>query len=450
MSAPREAALAAFGSALLLVLLTGGWGPALLAGLAGGGAWAFARLQGVGVAGAALTASGYVTSATFLVDPSPTGLVAAILPWVLAILPGAAPGAGHLLLVVLALALAGPRVEGGGTPDLVSVGLLLGLAGAGLLLHRARSRELALLLVLMLVVLLFRRGPTDGWSLALIPGSWASAFAPTSEASVRGWVAAPILLLAGSSLFGTGGPRRKVLFTGTALAFGLGLGLPGLADTWRSIPLLGEVAPVSLAPLAALGLALLAGETFESRSPRERAMVLALAIPLAVLTPIDPPPQCGAGLSWEQAGLAQPLPVQPGGLIDLEGWVQGDLPEGSLTIELSSGGEVYERSTHLDRAEDGRVAHFSLTEPLDTRPLPMGLWSVAARIEARGGVSLRPLGRFIAGQPPHPRGDLGAWILAGLVILAPASGRWRWLVLGAVIAQAWLVATLLLAPALPA
>lgn len=449
MSAPRESALAAVGATLLLALLTGEWASAVLPGLAGGGVWALMRLRGVGVVGSALAASGYATSATFLVGPLPTGVVAAALPWALAALPGAAPGAGHLLLAALGLALVGPRAEGGGAPDLVAAGLLFGLAGAGLLLRRAGLRELALLLVLALAVLLLRRGPTSGWSLGFAPGSWASAFAPLPDAPVRVWVAAPLLLLAGSSLFRAGGAPRGALLAGTLLALGLGLGLPGLADTWRSIPLLGEAAPVSLAPLAALGIALIAGETFEATTARQRAMVLALAVPLAVLAPADPPPQPGVGLPAEQAGLAQPLPVQPGGVVDLEGWVQGDLPGGALTIGLCSAGEVYELPASLDRAEDGKVAHFRLVEPLDTRPLPMGVWSVEARFEARGGASMRPLGRFLAGQPRRQGRDLGAWILAGLVLLAPASGRWRWLALGAVVAHAWLVSALFLAPAIP-
>ena len=147
--------------------------------------------------------------------------------------------------------------------------------------------------------------------------------------------------------------------------------------------------------------------------------------------------------------LGAPLAAQPGGALDLEGWIRGDLPAGSLTLEVAGDGWTFDLPTRLERAEDGRVAAFELARPLDARRLPLGLWGITARFEGRGAASRRPLGSFLSGAPPRPYGDLGPWLLALAVLLAPSRGRWRWLPCGAVVACGWLAASMLLPAALP-
>ncbi len=104
-----------------------------------------------------------------------------------------------------------------------------------------------------------------------------------------------------------------------------------------------------------------------------------------------------------------------------------------------------------DASSDRRVESFRLAEPLDTRRLPFDVWTAVARFRAEqrpGGPaeSVRPLASFLPGEEPVPFADLGPWILALASLFAPGRGRWRWLPLGVVIAQAWLVGQVFLAP----
>lgn len=441
----REATLAALAAAALLAL---SGGPAQVPGAAtaAAGAWMFARRRGLDAASAALLAAGYSTSATFQVSGPLEGLAAGALPWVLALAPGGAPRWAHLGVALLLLAALGPSGawgEAAGGPDLVAAGAVLAAVGAGLALQRGgRGREVALVLAVALVVVVLRRGPASGWTLSLAPGAWSGAYVPALESPARAWVAAPVVLLAGAALLG--GAGVGALGAAGLLAGSLALGLPGVVDLWLATPLLGEVAPVAVAPLAALGASAAAAHVLEARPPRARLGVLALAAPLVALAPPDPRPAPKPVPTDAQVALAAPLAVQPGGRLDLAGWIQGDPPDGGLVLELACGATRRVLPAQVLPAEDGRVATFALEEPLEATRLPLGAWSVSAVVEGRGGSSRRLLGSFLSGAPPVRHGDLGPWVLALAVLLAPGHGRWRWLALGAVLANAWLVGGILL------
>ena len=172
--------------------------------------------------------------------------------------------------------------------------------------------------------------------------------------------------------------------------------------------------------------------------------VLALAAPVVALAPHDPPPSLETVPPDGQVALIAPLPPQPGGLLDLAGWIQGEPPQGALAVELVSGETRRVLPVRVTRAEDGRFATFVLEEPVDATRLPLTAWSAWATVEGRGGRVRRPLAVFLSGDPAAPYADLGPWLLALAVLFAPGRGRWRWLALGAVLGNAWLVGATLL------
>jgi hypothetical protein len=436
-------------------------------GLGTAGAWVCARRLGLAAWIAAPVAAAYGTSGPFQV-PSGAGAwaggiwAAALLPWVIAGAPEGRPGGRRLGLVVLSLALAGPRSTGWGLspgrPDLVAIGILLAACGAALVLRRSQARharELALGLTVVLAALLWRRGPDPGWSLALLPTSWGTALAPGADSPASAFVSAPVLLLAGACLIGARDRGRLgALVPVSLLAWLVAFGVPGLADTWRALPLLGEVSPRALAPLGTLGLALLAGLSLARQSGRERWVALALAVPLAVLAPPDPAPRLVPGTPDDLITLAHDLGERPAGPIDLSGWLRGDLPPGPISLRLTCVGRApIELRARRGVKPPGELAvPPGVVEPeyfsgpsLDARRLPPGAWTVIAVVHTvdRSGAPLqssRYLGAFLAGEAPVPGSDIPTWVLALVVLVAPARGRWRWLFLGVVLAQGWLVA----------
>ena len=463
MSAPKES-LAVIGAGTLLQLGRGVLDPhrsvgelvliAALVGLAAGGAWAFARLRGLHAFSASLGAAAYATAAAIALAPLGTLIVAALLPWVFCCAPEGGPSLGWVLAAGALLVLFGPAAEvpAPGAIDLVAVGLALALVGAAELFASGRQRELALLLLLVIVIGWLRRGPDPGFSQVFLPGRFALTLAPNGEDPLRGWLAAPVWLFAlAAALSGQEGARAGVLVPAAWCCVALLLGLPGLTDLWRAAPLIGDRAPVALAPLAAFGLSWSAAWGFERVPPRSRWVALAVAVPAAVLAPTDPPPQVPRLAHDAQVRLDEAVPQQPGGRLVLTGRVEGELDPASFQLELVRGVHTWLLPVEVTRPAGGGLRFEAAPVAVDA--LPFGVYQIQARLRAADrptlGEVVRPLAIFRSGDPPRTGSDLGAWVLALAVLGAPTNRRWRWVPLGVVMAQALIVAAGLWRPFLP-
>jgi hypothetical protein len=198
-------------------------------------------------------------------------------------------------------------------------------------------------------------------------------------------------------------------------------------------------------------------------SMQPRWIVLALAVPLIVLAPPDSAPRLRPAALDDLITLNTQLEARPAGLVDLSGWLRADLPPGQLSLRLTCAGRApiqlsvkrgAELPPGMEVPADVNVHQFFRGPEVDTRRLPPGAWLLTAVLDTqdRSGAPLESsqvLGSFLAGGRPVPGSDIPAWLLALAVLMAPVRGRWRWLFLGAVLAQAWLVAqTFLTAAAL--
>lgn len=463
MSAPKES-LAVIGAGTLLQLCRGVLDPhrsvgelvlvAVLVGLAAGGAWAFARLRGLHAFAASMGAAAYATAASVALAPLGTLIVAALLPWVFCAAPEGGLRLGWVLAAGALLALFGPAAEvpAPGGIDLVAVGLALAVVGAARLFASGRQRELGLLFLLVLVIGWLHRGPDPGFSQAFLPGRFARTLAPNGEDPLRGWLAAPVWLFAvAGGLSGQEEARAGALVPAAWCCVALLLGLPGITDLWRAAPLIGDRAPIAVAPLAAFGLSWSAAWGFERVPPRSRWVALAVAVPVAVLAPKDSPPEVPRLAHDAQVRLDEAVPQQPGGRLVLTGRVEGELDPASFQLELVRGVRSWPLATEVARSAGGGLRFEA--DPLVVDALPFGVYQVQARLRAADrpamGEVVRPLAIFRSGNPPRTGSDLGAWLLALVILAAPTDRRWRWVPLGLILAQALLVAAGLWRPFLP-
>jgi|GEM_PF-1587557 len=308
------------------------------------------------------------------------------------------------------------------------------------------------------------RGLPEGAVLAFVPGRFGRPDDPSGylgpgsyleEASLFAPLALAALALA-SALRGRGPLRgRRVFVVGLFLAWFLAQRAPGLLELKRLVPAVGLGATVRLAPVAALGLALLAAEAWQVGRRRER--VLGAALVLALLVVVGP---FADGL--RRSAPAQPFEPQPSdavGLvvapaervdtrrIDLEGWfdparvenvsvrfasVDPDAPAPALdtaSFELFDapspaararveGGAVGGGATAVP-SEVGARARWFRSPYLDASRLAPGHWVAELVLAPRdgGAATTVRVARFEVVRPW--RVPAGTWLGLALLALVP-------------------------------
>ena len=289
------------------------------------------------------------------------------------------------------------------------------------------------------------RGPGTGLletgSTFLVTAAWLSAAAAL--------ISAPQAL------------RRRGLIAGIAcVAMGLALGLPGLVDSYRHLPLIGLGDTVRFAPVGALMIGLLAGEGLERapRSARYLALVPVCAVLLALAysqfqMPAFTPRAAQDSVVVQAAGLDATsgvqqveLTVRPGERLDarserLEGWYVAALPIDRVRLVMthSDPGEA-SQSLPLDpvarpegMSQAPAAAVFFRSSTFQTSRLREGVWDLDLRFEVQRAPSTAP-----AGEPFQTLAsvDLGnglmlfdarvsktSWVLLALVAGAFALGK---------------------------
>lgn len=270
------------------------------------------------------------------------------------------------------------------------------------------------------------RGLPEGAVLAFVPGVFGRPdeaggyLGPGSyleEASLFAPLAIAALALA-SIVRGHGPLRgRTVLVVGTALAWWLAQRAPGLLELKQQIPKIGLGATVRLAPVAALGIALLAAEGWQAsqRTGRVLGMVGVLALAL-VVGPVSQwarstsPPTVPIATALESAGLViVPNERTAGRRIELEGWYDPAhiervgvrfVPNGADAV--ATGGQetsldLFDAPSAAARASlaagDVRVpdavadrARWFRSIYLDASRLSPGWWTIELALEGTGGV----------------------------------------------------------------
>jgi hypothetical protein len=327
-------------------------------------------------------------------------------------------------------------------------------------------------LVLGALVLGFR-GLPEGAVLAFVPGLFGRPdeaggyLGPGSyleEASLFAPLAIAALALA-SIARGSGPLRgRGVLIVGTALAWWLAQRAPGLLELKQQIPKIGLGATVRLAPVAALGIALLAAEGWQvsKRSGRVLGMVGVLALAL-VVGPVSQwarstaPPPAPSVTALETAGLVVvPQERTSARRIELEGWYDPErvqrvgvrfVPQRIDAVAMGGSGtslDLFDAPSAAARARlsagDVRVpddvaerARWFRSIYLDTSRLSPGWWTIELALEDRSGaVEHVPVTRIDVVRPVR----FSSGFLFGLALWAVlpfAFQRWaRILVVGGI------------------
>ncbi len=285
-----------------------------------------------------------------------------------------------------------------------------------------------------------RPGDMDGY---LGPGSYleeASAFAPLA-----------VFVLAAATAIAGGGPlrRRGLVLVTTAVAWWLALRAPGLLELKQQLPLVGLGATVRLAPVAALGLALLAAEGWQHTQWRARSLALVavatVALPLAL-----PPSNTATGLP--SSSVASPelfVAIAPavdergvltGRRIDVEGALQL-APGEQVFLELvgANGSESPAALDVFDEPSAAARAALAAREPatvaptgvrwfrspyLDASRLAEGRWRADVAVLAADGHSVRARATFAAFSVERERTiDFGLVLCVALALALPFLAR---------------------------
>ena len=237
--------------------------------------------------------------------------------------------------------------------------------------------------------------------------------------------------------------RGLILFVG-AVSFALAIGLPGPLELYRHLPLIGLGDTVRFAPVAALMLALLAGEGLEHACLRARlASLTTLAAVLGVawfVGTAEPVPPATAALTAETSSELFGVYRQPGerfGARDeaLEGWYAGGLdisgvrlhlallgPDGAPRETLDLPLEPLSRPT-VPGVQAPAGARFFCARGFQTSRLAEGWWTLRLDFLGPAGAALatRELGMGLVLRPFAPRG--ATLLLLGLVAAAFVVGR---------------------------
>jgi len=285
-----------------------------------------------------------------------------------------------------------------------------------------------------------RPGEAGGY---LGPGSYleeASAFAPLV-----------VFVLAAATAIAGGGPlrRRGLVLVTTAVAWWLALRAPGLLELKQQLPLVGLGATVRLAPVAALGLALLAAEGWQHTSMRARVFALVavatVALPLAL-----PPSNPATGLP--SSSVASPeLFVAIAPAVDERGVLTGRRIDVEGALELAPGEQVFlelvgahgsESPAALDVFDEPSAAAraaLAAREPptavpsgvrwfrspyLDASRLAEGRWRADVAVLAADGHSVRARATFCAFSVERERTiDFGLVLCVALALAVPFFAR---------------------------
>jgi hypothetical protein len=271
-------------------------------------------------------------------------------------------------------------------------------------------------------------------------GGWRGAGSFLESACA--WVPAASLALALAAALAPGPSRlrrRGVLLALTAVALALALRLPGLDGLHARLPGLGASAPVRLAVVSALGLALLAGEALE-RAPRAAcaaaASLVAAGALAAAFAPRAVPPTADV-VADAPDGLVQlvrPLPARAAaGALELELWLHPGIPEGAvgLVAERVDEGGAWRaasaaawplvRDDALARAAgapDGARGY--RLEGLDARALAEGTWRLTLALAGPAGLRLgdRVLGGLRIER--RPDASIATWLFVAASLIAVA------------------------------
>jgi hypothetical protein len=283
---------------------------------------------------------------------------------------------------------------------------------------------------------------------------WIGAGSYLEEASP--WVATLTLALAFGALLSTRDHRlaHRAWIAGLGVvALLLALRAPGLVAIYHRVPLVGLCAPARLAPVAALMLALLAGEAFECAPRMARtASAGALALVLGALCAFAPSAPRYAPIDAAEEldapdGIVNytrlPEPVLSSGRARLEGWIDPGLEVGSLGIrvepfdaatppahelplpvEISSA--PWSDTPHASgRAAPPAGAHWFRAQHLDVRELAEGRWRFSLEIRGANGQWLSTRRAAIC-EVRRPRSlDPVSVVLALLGLAAAALARPR-------------------------
>ncbi|MCC6408286.1 MAG: hypothetical protein IT453_14070 [Planctomycetes bacterium] len=185
---------------------------------------------------------------------------------------------------------------------------------------------------------------------------WPDAFGAPGRGGWRGdghyieqasaWVPLAALALALAAVFSpraalAGGARRLGLAAVIGfVALGLALRLPGLADAYRYLPVVGMGATVRLASISALFLGLLAAHALERSSRAARIAAAGVVACFAVLglwsTPFERP-RIAIDPDDELVHFdARPPELARGGKLELEGWIDPSLSPTGARVRVES------------------------------------------------------------------------------------------------------------------
>jgi hypothetical protein len=278
-------------------------------------------------------------------------------------------------------------------------------------------------------------GRPGGGTGYLGPGSYleeASAFAPLA-----------VFVLAAATAIAGGGPlrRRGLVLVTTALAWWLALRAPGLLELKQQVPLVGLGATVRLAPVAALGLALLAAEGWQHTPWRARSLALVavatVALPLAL-----PPSHPATGLPSSSVA-SEELFVAIAPTVDERGVLVGRRIDVEGALQLAPGEQVFlelvgahgsESPAALDVFDEpsaaARAALGTRESPtgvrwfrspyLDASRLAEGRWRADVAVLAADGHSVRARATFAAFSVERERTiDFGLVLCVALALALP-------------------------------
>ncbi|MCE9593051.1 MAG: YfhO family protein [Planctomycetes bacterium] len=185
---------------------------------------------------------------------------------------------------------------------------------------------------------------------------WPDAFGAPGRGGWRGdghyieqlsaWVPLATLALAIAAVFSpravfVGGMRRAALVSVVGLlALALALRLPGLADVYRYVPVVGMSATVRAASVSALFLGLLAAQALERSSRAARiaaALVVACFAGFALYSKPIELPRIALDADDELVHFdARPPAAASGGKVELEGWIDASVPLSGARVRVES------------------------------------------------------------------------------------------------------------------
>jgi hypothetical protein len=224
---------------------------------------------------------------------------------------------------------------------------------------------------------------------------WIGAGSYLEEASP--WIATLTLALSAAALLSARERRlahRAWIGAIAVVALLLALRAPGVVSIFARLPVIGLLAPARLAPVAALMLALLAGEAFECAPRAARAASAgALALSLGALcafapsareyAPLDPAEELDA-----PDGIVNytrlPEPVLSSGRARLEGWIDPGLEITSLGLRVEPVDAATPSAHDLPLPVEIASAPWSDTPPASGPAAPAGAhWFRAQALEVR-------------------------------------------------------------------